>query len=292
MKLRNLDKQRLILVDLDGTTLRDKDDEIHEHTKKSLIKAKNDGHKICIVTGRPWRAIQHIYEELELDTIVTNFDGAHIHDPKKQEFKRIVFSINNEIIQAIISEPEIEESVENILIEYYDKTLIWNSDDKDLFNFFHLNDIGDKEKFIEGDPKVMWTGPSTNIVLKLKNNKRKNMVLRKLAKYQNAVKIQSDILYGVKSTSEKPVITLTNKNATKGEAANILAQYYNKDIRDVIAFGDQLNDFEMLQKVGHGIAMKNGSDSLKFVAKGITYKTNDEGGLGLYLDIMLDGREL
>ncbi|WP_027063394.1 Cof-type HAD-IIB family hydrolase [Mesoplasma seiffertii] len=293
MKLKNLDRKRLIMIDLDGTTLMNKDDKIHPLTKSALMKASADGHKVCIVTGRPFRAIKHIYEELELTTLLCNFDGAHIHDPYKKEFKRIVLAINNEIIQAIINEPNIANSVENILIEYYDKTLIWK-EDKDLDEFFHLSDLRDSlnEPLIVGSPYTEWKGPSTNIVLKLKDNSYKNRVLRVLGKYQDAVKIQSDILYGVVSTSEKPVITLTNKNASKGFAADILAQYYNQDLRDVVAFGDQLNDFEMIQKVGHGVAMKNGADALKFVANGITYKTNDEGGLGQYLEQLLIGNEM
>jgi len=68
----------------------------------------------------------------------------------------------------------------------------------------------------------------------------------------------------------RPIISLTNKLGNKGLAAEIMAQYYNKDIRDVIAFGDQMNDYTMITKVGHGIAMKNGSDNLKIVADGIT----------------------
>ncbi|WP_026389254.1 HAD-IIB family hydrolase [[Acholeplasma] multilocale] len=291
MKLKNLNQKRLIMIDLDGTTLMNEGDKIHPSTKKSLMKAAANGHKVCIITGRPFRAIQHIYEELELDTILTNFDGAHIHDPYMKQFKRIVLGINNEIIQQIINEPAIADSVENILIEYYHKSMLWK-EDKDLNDFFHLDEINGEEELFIGDPRKEWTGPSTNIVLKLKDSTYKNRVLRVLGKYQDAIKIQSDILYGVKNTATKPVITLTNKNASKGFAADILAQYYNKDLRDVIAFGDQLNDFEMLQKVGYGIAMKNGADALKFVAKGITYKTNDEGGLGLYLDDLLIGNEI
>jgi hypothetical protein len=48
----------------------------------------------------------------------------------------------------------------------------------------------------------------------------------------------------------------------------------------------------MITKVGHGIAMKNGSDNLKIVADGITWKTNDEGGLGYYLEALLAGEEV
>ncbi|WP_434342735.1 Cof-type HAD-IIB family hydrolase [Mycoplasma capricolum] len=293
MKLKDLNLKRLILIDLDGTTLTNQNDQIHEITKKAILDAQNNGHIVCIVTGRPFRAVEHIYKELNLTTLLANFDGAHIHDPNSKLMKRVVLPINYEIIMQIINEPIIKNNVENILIEYYDKSLLWKVD-KELEDFFHLNKVKSSKDFvfIKASPYTDWKSPSNNLVLKLKSNESKDEVIRVLTKYQDAVKIQSDILYGIVTSKTKPVITLTNKNADKGFASIFLAQYYNKDIRDVIAFGDQLNDYEMLKTVGCSIAMKNGVNNLKFIAKGITHYTNDEGGLGHYLNLLLEGKEV
>lgn len=293
MQLKNPQLKRLIMVDLDGTILRDDGHTLHEKTKKALIKAQKEGHIVTIITGRPARAVQGIYKELGLNSLLINFDGAHISDPGRKEFKRIVFSINNDILSAIINEPDIKNSVDNIMFEYYNKVLIWKVDPT-LDSFFHLSEIKNnpEESLIIGNPWTKWEGPTNNIVLKLKSDKYKNRVIRALAKYQEAVKIQSDMLYGIKTINKdfnQPVITLTNKNASKGSALEIVAQYYNKDVRDVIAFGDQMNDLEMIQKAGYGIAMKNGAETLKFVANGITHKTNNEGGVGDYLNKLLRG---
>jgi len=70
--------------------------------------------------------------------------------------------------------------------------------------------------------------------------------------------------------------------------AKILAQYYNVDIRDVIAYGDEVNDKEMLLTVGYGVAMKNGHADIKSIANDITTKTNDEGGVGYHLMELLN----
>ncbi|WP_265493412.1 HAD hydrolase family protein [Mycoplasma mycoides] len=59
-----------------------------------------------------------------------------------------------------------------------------------------------------------------------------------------------------------------------------------------MAFGDQLNDLEMLKTVGCSVSMKNGVNSLNFVAKGITHYINDEGGLEHYLNLLLAGKEV
>ncbi|EAL07868.1 unknown [Listeria monocytogenes str. 4b H7858] len=46
--------KKLIVLDLDGTTLRD-DLTISSHTKKTLEKARMAGHEVMIATGRPYR---------------------------------------------------------------------------------------------------------------------------------------------------------------------------------------------------------------------------------------------
>ena len=57
-----------------------------------------------------------------------------------------------------------------------------------------------------------------------------------------------------------------------------IAKYYiSQD--NIIAFGDEANDFEMIQYAGLGVMMKNGIDGLKEVADDVTNYTNHEHGL-------------
>jgi len=51
----------------------------------------------------------------------------------------------------------------------------------------------------------------------------------------------------------------------------------------VIAFGDEINDLEMLKAAGHGIAMKNAIITLKTISNDITNQPNYKGGVGLHL---------
>ena len=52
--------------------------------------------------------------------------------------------------------------------------------------------------------------------------------------------------------------------------------------KDIVVFGDGLNDLEMIKYVGHGIAMKNAVDQLKEVADEVIGHV-DENGLEEYL---------
>ncbi|WP_342252673.1 Cof-type HAD-IIB family hydrolase [Spiroplasma endosymbiont of Amphibalanus improvisus] len=275
MEIKN-DKKRLILIDLDGTTLKNDGKSIHQKTKNAIGKAVEFGHHVCIITGRPHRASIRFYKELELNTLLTNFDGGHIHDPLKQEFKRIVMPISNEIIMDIINEEVIKKSLDNILIEYFDRAMCLKNDSW-IETYFHLDNIADDNYWIK-DPYKEWTGPATDIAITLKNNVEMDDVLRVLGSYHKSIKIN------ITNNSNKKIIILTNKLVSKGRSAEILAQYYNVELKDAIAFGDEINDLEMMQMVGYPVGMKNGNPALKSICRSITYLTNDEGGVGDFLD--------
>ena len=67
------------------------------------------------------------------------------------------------------------------------------------------------------------------------------------------------------------------KGFTKGTACEYLYQKLNIDKQDSYAFGDGINDKEMLMLVGHGIAMGNGIDEIKEIADDITDTVDNDG---------------
>ena len=76
----------LICLDLDGTLLND-NKEISSYTKQVLNELQQRGHQIMIATGRPYRASQMYYHELNLTTPIVNFNGAYVHHPKDKTSK-------------------------------------------------------------------------------------------------------------------------------------------------------------------------------------------------------------
>jgi len=116
-------QKRLILIDLDGTALKNNGKEIHPDTLTALKKASQLGHIVCIVTGRPHRGSIKFYKQLELKTLLCNFNGAHIHDPDLKKFKRLVFPISEKIIKNILNEEYIYNNIDNAIIEYYNKAV-------------------------------------------------------------------------------------------------------------------------------------------------------------------------
>ena len=59
------------------------------------------------------------------------------------------------------------------------------------------------------------------------------------------------------------------------------------DPADVCAVGDNGNDVSMIANVGLGVAMANGMDEAKAVARVVTERTNDEDGLADFIERVL-----
>ncbi len=80
------------------------------------------------------------------------------------------------------------------------------------------------------------------------------------------------------------MLEINQKTSNKGTAMKHIAEYYNIPLSRTIAFGDGMNDKEMLIDAAVGVAMKNASGTVKSYADDTTNLTNDEAGVGDYLE--------
>ena len=70
---------------------------------------------------------------------------------------------------------------------------------------------------------------------------------------------------------------LINKAFNKGLAVVRLCEYLGMAVRDTIAFGDSMNDLEMLQTAGLGVCMGGGSEELKKMADEVCLPVLEDG---------------
>ncbi|WP_313468772.1 HAD-IIB family hydrolase, partial [Carnobacterium sp.] len=83
---------------------------------------------------------------------------------------------------------------------------------------------------------------------------------------------------------QTPCLEIVSAGVQKALGVERVASVYGIKQQDIIAFGDEDNDYEMIQYAGHGVVMQNGIQALKDIANDITEKTNEEDGLALYLE--------
>lgn len=72
-------------------------------------------------------------------------------------------------------------------------------------------------------------------------------------------------------------LEITAKGVNKSSALDHICEGLNIAKDNVIAFGDQLNDMEMVRDAGIGVAMGNAHTDLKQVADIVTEDNNNDG---------------
>lgn len=77
--------------------------------------------------------------------------------------------------------------------------------------------------------------------------------------------------------SSKEGADIVEKEASKAEGLIRLCRYYDVPLSDTVAFGDSMNDYEIVQTAGIGIAMGNGIEELKKVADYVTTPIDQDG---------------
>ncbi|HLR02789.1 MAG TPA: Cof-type HAD-IIB family hydrolase [Virgibacillus sp.] len=268
-------ERHLIALDLDGTLLSDKKD-ISEKNRKVIHKAIKEGHIVVIATGRPHRSSITYYHELNLDTPMVNFNGALIHHPTAKKWDALHNPMSKRAALRII-EACYDLNVHNILAEVQDSVFL-DQYDEDIINIFQSQSddppfvIGSLKNNLQNDPTSLLIHPHEDKIQTLK--KHLDDEHAELIEHRN---------WGAPWN----IIEIVKKGINKSIGLEKLAHYYHIHKDQIIAFGDEDNDLEMIDYAGVGVAMENGIDELKSIAK-YTTETNENSGVGTFLEKYLD----
>ncbi|WP_202080766.1 Cof-type HAD-IIB family hydrolase [Caldalkalibacillus salinus] len=261
-------KQFLIAVDLDGTLLTDEDKAITPRTKKALHQAMDQGHKVVIATGRPFRASEMYYKELGLNMPIINFNGALVHHPQDTSWGTYHFPLNLSTAQSVVETSE-TFGVQNIMVEVMDHVFIRKHDDMIIDTFFGP----DTEVSLLKD--TLHTDPTSVLIYPYEHNVDE---LRRRLDQQHA-----EVIEHRKWGAPWNVIEVIRRGLNKAVGLERICHHYNIPVENVIAFGDEDNDFEMIEFAGTGVAMENAIPELKRRANAITL-TNEEEGIADFLE--------
>lgn len=262
----DLNNKKLIAVDLDGTLLQT-NKRCSLKTTNYLKDLKEKGHIIVVATGRILSSAIHATEGAEFANYIVSDAGAIIYNNEEQSIisKNI---INNLDVIKICSEYETNWSKVNICDnENYN---IYTNKYYEIENFEKL--ILDKEEFLKKDKEI------THISIILKQNEVEKIKKKLQTKLPHLkITIMQD------SFSDKKWIEVFNEGVSKYNTIKLIADRENIDVKDIICFGDGLNDIDMIKRSGVGVAMGNALPEIKENAKYITL-SNDEDGIKFFLE--------
>lgn len=246
--------QALIFFDIDGTLL-DHDKNLPSTTKSAINQLQSDGHIIAIATGRGPFMYEGLRQELNIDTFIS-FNGSYVvledkviytHPLNKQKLLELTQEgLVNDQPSVYMSENELRSNVEH-------------------------------HDFVEESIATL----KLDVTAKFDPDYALNRDIYQVLFYIN----EDETTYYQENYSEfefvrwHPLsVDVVPQGGSKAKGIHLLVDELNIRPENVYAFGDGLNDVEMLQSVKNSVAMGNGVPEAKAAAK-YTTKDVDQDGL-------------
>jgi len=266
---------KLVCSDIDGTLL-NKDRVLSKRTIEAIKSIKHNI-PILLVSSRMPKAMRHLQKDLDImkDPLIA-YNGGLIIDYEDDE-EKVMFS------------EEISLDVTGLVLQFVESSNIHISlYHKDEWYVPEMDYWAERE---QNNTKVTPEVANLKEIHQFWMNEQKGP--HKIMCMGDAVEIQ--LLYNYLQThhaetihayrSKDTYIEIASKKISKLSALNYLMKqkYPQLNLSEVVAFGDNYNDEEMIGDVGMGVAVANARDEVKEVANRITLG-NKEDGVAIMLE--------
>lgn len=249
--------RRMILFDLDGTLLTS-DGTVCTTTANTIKYCKQEGYYIGYVTARS-RSKKNIRL---LDGLPCDFTAF---------YNGAVICTGNQLIESnVLSYKQAVSILQRLNKDFPDVTIDVHQEPWHFSSICSEMCYMDPEKGKVCSPTQLPKRDVQRIRLK-----SENLMSVPLQKYMTPESTFYHSTFGD--------VIIGHKNANKGNAAKRASKFFGTPLAQMIAFGDDINDIDMLKIVGTGVAMGNAVLSLKKIADYVT-KTNDENGITFWIN--------
>lgn len=232
---------RAIVSDLDGTLL-NADHKIGQYTIETLSKLSQQGVDIFFATGRNYPDVKHIISKVNVnEAMLITSNGA-----------RANFLSGQTVLNHYLPE---DIAFQLMNIPFDSNRVCLNSYQGD--EWFINVDIEQLKKYHKD------SGYSYQVVDFSKHHGRQTEKVFFIGKApEDLVPIEQYIKakFGDRiymTYSALLCLEVMNKSVSKGNALEELVKLRGYELKDCLAFGDGMNDIEMLSKVGKGCIMRN-----------------------------------
>lgn len=267
--------KKIIFLDVDGTLVND-NGVVPQSAEEAVKKARKNGHEIFLCTGRSLAEIYPHILEIGFDGIIAA-GGGYIEHKSEVIFHE---TIDNEyLIEAVdfFEKNKIEFYLESneglyaskklkknlrIIVDNYPVKSLEEREELEL-GFGHFFDalIENKYKDLRDVNKIVFLGSDTPF-----DNIREKFESKFTLHYMTVP------MFGENGGE------LSIKGISKSSSIRLLLDHLGAKQEDTFAYGDGMNDYDMLSFVNTGVAMGNAKEALKEVADDIT-ETHDNHGI-------------
>jgi Cof subfamily protein (haloacid dehalogenase superfamily) len=248
---------KMVTTDLDQTFLRT-DKSISQYSLDIIKKCKERGILIAIATARSEQEAEKYINLIKPDIVISN-GGALVRYRDRIIYNCMLSaSISDKLIQDCMANSNVGEITVDTGNSYY-------SNSKDLNQYVEYSNA-----------------QYNNYVVPLNSMTYKISVVffDKNSAVELASKYPECSFLGFHGENK---YRFAHKDATKFLAINELIKHLNINLKQVVIFGDDYNDIEMLKNCSNGVAVSNAIKEVLSVATHIT-KSNDEDGVARFIN--------
>ena len=265
-------KRKSIFLDVDGTL-------VSGHTTmnpkvvEAINRARQNGHYVFICTGRNKTGIKYELAKADFDGIIASA-GSYIEIDNKVIHSVYFNKLLVDKISKVFDENNIYYNYECTDVTYMSKKMV------ELF----IGGVNFESGNIELEKMMQEEFKKFSIQdLSLYNNQDIHKICF-IATDQNDVErakkqLGDDVNMVIHDIFDATTINgeLISKVDNKATAIKQVIDYLGIDKKDTIAFGDSMNDYEMINFVECGIAMGNACKELKEVASRVCRSVDEDG---------------
>lgn len=244
---------KLILLDLDNTLL-NSSQQISVINQQALLRCKALGHHIGIITARSPRKVGVFLRGLPCDCIAF-YNGAMAYAGDLLLEKHVIaHSVGIAVMRGIL----------------------------DAYPRARIGAYLEPYSYFDGELRQIATGRQSSVDIEglpQADMQRIRVVFDPVEGFSPDVVSTTGLRCYLSAHGSAVIVHL---DANKGHALRVFADHFNVPVCDVIAFGDDTNDIEMLRAAGIGVSMANAQEAVKSMADAIT-GTNDADGVAQWL---------
>ncbi|HDM8187912.1 TPA: Cof-type HAD-IIB family hydrolase [Vibrio harveyi] len=229
---------KIVASDLDGTLLAP-NHQLSAYSKETLKALHEQGYTFVFATGRHHVDVASIRRTVGIPAYMITSNGARVHDQNDQEMynQNVPEDLVQSVIDTIKTDPEI------LIHMYQNDDWLLNKDDDELREFheeFTYKLYDQDNAPTDGIAKIFFTHPA-------KDHDH-------LVTFETKLREQFGDRLNI-AFSTPWCLEVMSAGVSKGDALKAVAESIGLTLENTIAFGDGMNDVEMLSMAGKGLVM-------------------------------------
>lgn len=268
---------KLLVCDFDGTLYTD-DFKVSQQTIDAVQEFKNNGGKFVIATGRLYQAIKPFAKLFDLTDEIITYQGSGVYDLKSDQLlmsKEINCDLSVEVYEYLYKN---YSDITSPMLFYDDKCIV---EEQNAYNQYFASIV---------KVPLVCVGQRLDTYVKEQNINARKILSLTINEHIRGVISDLQQRFGDKlniNQSSKGLLECVNKQASKGNAVQWIAQRYGIKREEVCAIGDSENDNSMLIYAGLGVAMGNAMSETIAVADMVCDTNNNDGVSKVIREVLL-----